>query len=312
MKVVTGRGFYERYGASARQIAPDIGWALLEADGSWSEPPDTCELIVLAGDAYTRAFVNTVSALPQPRWAHTEDAGVDGPFYDAMRAKGVMLTHSPGANAPEVAEFALSFILWTAKRLGDLQAQQRAREWRLLELQSLSDKTLLVIGLGAIGSRVAHYAKGFGMRVLGLRQSAAAVEQVDRQGTLADLAAFLPEADFVVVALPLTPQTRGLIGPTQLARMKPGATLVNIARGAIVDTGAVRDALVAGRLGQACLDVLPTEPWPKDDPLWETPHLFLTPHNAWSSPLYVPRVADIWLDNLGRYVRGEALLHRAF
>lgn len=312
MKVAAGRGFYERYGAAAQRIVPDIGWALLEPDGAWSASPDECELIVLAGDAYTRAFVETVSALPGPRWAHTEDAGIDGPFYDAMRAKGVMLTHSPAANAPEVAEFALSFILWTAKRLGDLQAQQRAHEWRLLDLQSLSDKTLLVIGLGAIGSRIARYAKGFGMRVFGLRRSAAAVEQVDRQGTLADLEAFLPEADFVVVALPLTPHTRGLIGQTQLALMKSGATLVNIARGAIVDIGAVREALGSGQLGQACLDVLSTEPWPKDDPLWDTPNLFMTPHNAWSSPLYLPRVADIWLENLERYARGEALLHRAF
>jgi phosphoglycerate dehydrogenase-like enzyme len=312
MKVAAGRGFYERYGGSARQIVPDIGWALLEPDGSWSAAPEECELIVLAGDGYTRGFVETTSALPGPRWAHTEDAGIDGPFYDAMRTKGAMLTHSPGANAPEVAEFALSFILWTAKRLGDLRAQQLAHEWRLLDLQSLSDKTLLVIGLGAIGSRVARYAKGFDMRVLGLRRAATAVEQVDRQGTLADLRAFLAEADFVVVALPLTPDTQGLIGKAELARMKPGATLVNIGRGAVVDIGAVRDALGSGQLGQACLDVLPTEPWPQDDPLWDTPNLFLTPHNAWSSPLYVPRVADIWLENLGRYVRGEALLHRAF
>jgi phosphoglycerate dehydrogenase-like enzyme len=108
------------------------------------------------------------------------------------------------------------------------------------------------------------------------------------------------------------PQTQGLIGKAELARMKPTATLVNIARGAIVDIVAVRDALTSGRLRHACLDVLPTEPWPKDDPLWDVSNLFFTPHNAWSSPLYLPRVAEVWLENLGRYARGEALLHRAF
>lgn len=312
MKVAAGRKFYERYGTHAQQIVPDIGWALLEPDGSWSEPPEDCDLIVLAGDAYTKAFVETVSQLPVPRWAHTEDAGTDGPFYDAMRAKRVMLSHSPGANAPEVAEFAFSFILWSAKRLGDFQAQQRAREWKLLDLQSLSDKTVLIIGLGAIGRHIARYARGFGMRVLGLRQSSTVVEYVDQQGTLADLQAFLPEADFVVLALPLTLQTQGLIGKKELAQMKPNATLVNIARGAIVDIDALRDALTSSQLRQACLDVLPTEPWPQDDPLWDIPNLFLTPHNAWSSPLYLPRVAEVWLKNLERYVRGEELLHRAF
>ena len=94
--------------------------------------------------------------------------------------------------------------------------------------------------------------------------------------------------------------------------MKPAATLVNIARGAIVDIVAVRDALTSGQLRHACLDVLPTEPWPKDDPLWDVSNLFFTPHNAWSSPLYLPRVAEVWLENLGRYARGETLLHRAF
>ena len=312
MKVAAGRGFYERYGTAAQEIAPDLNWALIDADGSWSAAPEDCDLIVLAGDAYTSAFVAVTSQLSTPRWAHTEDAGTDGPFYDAMRAKQAMLTHSPGANAPEVAEFAFSFILWSAKRLGDFRDQQRAHEWKLLDLDSLSDKTIVIVGLGAIGSHIARYAKGFGMRVLGLRQSATGVEHVDQQGTLSDLHTFLPDADFVVLALPLTPQTQGLIGKAELDLMKPTATLVNIARGAIADIDAVRDALTSGQLRHVCLDVLPTEPWPQDDPLWDVPNLFFTPHNAWSSPLYLPRVAEVWLENLGRYVRGEALLHRAF
>ncbi len=312
MKVAAGRGFYERYGTAAQEIAPDLNWALIDADGSWSASPEDCDLIVLAGDAYTSAFVAVTSQLSTPRWAHTEDAGTDGPFYDAMRAKQAMLTHSPGANAPEVAEFAFSFILWSAKRLGDFRDQQRAHEWQLLDLDSLSDKTIVIVGLGAIGSHIARYAKGFGMRVLGLRQSATGVEHVDQQGTLSDLHTFLPDADFVVLALPLTPQTQGLIGKAELDLMKPTATLVNIARGAIADMAAVRDALTSGQLRHVCLDVLPTEPWPQDDPLWDVPNLFFTPHNAWSSPLYLPRVAEVWLENLGRYVRGEALLHRAF
>ena len=312
MKVAAGRGFYERYGTAAQEIAPDLNWALIDADGSWSAAPEDCDLIVLAGDAYTSAFVAVTSQLSTPRWAHTEDAGTDGPFYDAMRAKQAMLTHSPGANAPEVAEFAFSFILWSAKRLGDFRDQQRAHEWQLLDLDSLSDKTIVIVGLGAIGSHIARYAKGFGMRVLGLRQSATGVEHVDQQGTLSDLHTFLPDADFVVLALPLTPQTQGLIGKAELDLMKPTATLVNIARGAIADMAAVRDALTSGQLRHVCLDVLPTEPWPQDDPLWDVPNLFFTPHNAWSSPLYLPRVAEVWLENLGRYVRGEALLHRAF
>jgi phosphoglycerate dehydrogenase-like enzyme len=312
MQVAAGRSFYERVTAQAQAIDPALRWVLINADGSSSESPEQCDLVVLAGDAYTMPFVEMVLKIPAIRWAHTEDAGTDGRFYDAMRERGVIVTHSPGTNAVEVAEFAFGLILWSAKRLGEFRDNQRAHRWQLLGLESLSDKTILVVGLGAIGKHVAVYAKAFGMRVLGIRQSSETVAHVDEQGTLADLPRFLPVADFIVLAVPLTPKTQGLIGKTELALMKPRTTLVNVARGAVVDTVALKEALVKKQIRQACLDVLSTEPWPAEDDLWDIPNLFLTPHNAWSSPLYLPRVADLWLENLRRYMRGEELLHRAF
>jgi D-2-hydroxyacid dehydrogenase (NADP+) len=147
---------------------------------------------------------------------------------------------------------------------------------------------------------------------LGIRRSAAVVAHVDRQGTLADLAIFLSEADVVVLALPISPEVVGLINKDTLARMKPTATLINVGRGALVDLPALTEALRAGRLRHACLDVLPMEPWPVADNLWDVPRLLITPHNAYSSPLYLQRVGTLWLENLRRYVQGEALLHRAF
>ncbi|MBI3246992.1 MAG: D-2-hydroxyacid dehydrogenase [Deltaproteobacteria bacterium] len=311
MQIAVGHSFYELVQARARTLVPDLEWALVDTQGVWSVPPDDAELLVLAGDTYTNALVERVVQLPRLRWAHTEDAGTDGVFYETMHTRGVTVTHSPGTNAVEVAEFAFALLLRSAKRLGDFREQQRAHQWQLLGLESLSDKTVLIVGLGAIGARLAVYAKAFGMQVLGVRQSSVPVANVDRQGTLADLRRFLPEADFVVLAVPLTEQTRGLIGAQELALMKPTATLINVARGAVVDLPALREALAAKRIRQACLDVLPHEPWPADDTLWETPRLLLTPHNAWSSPLYLRRVAELWLENLSRYVNGAVLLHVA-
>jgi phosphoglycerate dehydrogenase-like enzyme len=310
MKVAAGRIFFERYSTQAQAIVADLQWALLEADGSWSASPQACDLVVYAHDAYRPEFAEQIVQLSTLRWLHTEDAGVDGPFYDAIRAKGAILTNSPGTNAPEVAEFAFSLLLWSAKRLGVLQMQQQQHRWHKLALESLSDKTLLIVGLGAIGGRVATFAKGFGMRVLGIRQAAERVADVDQQGTLADLPQFLSAADFVVLALPATPATNGIIDRTALACMQPTATLINVGRGTLIDLSALQEALATGQLYQACLDVLPSEPWPAGDPLWDLPNLFLTPHNASSSPLYLPRVAEIWLDNLRRYVQGQALLQR--
>ena len=312
MKVAAGRVFFEHFGATAQEIVPDLGWALIDANGSWSASPQDCDLIVYAADAYTDAFVEAVIQIPAPRWAHTEDAGIDGLFYDVMREKKVALTHSPGANAPEVAEVAFSFVLWSAKNLGELHDQQRAHHWQKLPLESLSDKTVLIVGLGAIGSRVAAFSKAFGMRVLGIRRSQEAVANIDRQGTIADFDAFLPEADFVVLAIPIAPEVVDLIDQDALARMKPTATLINVGRGALIDIPALKQTLRAGRLRHACLDVLPTEPWPADDDLWDLPNLLMTPHNASSSPLYIQRVGELWIENLRRYLRGDAMRHRAF
>jgi len=309
MKIAAGRSFYELVKSRAQALVPDLRWALVDLNGSWSDSPDDAELLVLAGDAYTGAFVKRVVQIPALRWAHTEDAGTDGFFYDTMRARGVTVTHSPGANAIEVAEFAFGLVLWSAKRFGDFQEQQRAHRWQLLGLEGLSDKTLLVIGLGAIGCRVVVYAKAFGMRVLGIRQSAERIAEVDEQGTLADLSRFLPLADFVILAIPGATATRNLLGKAEFALMKPTATVINVARGSVLDLAALQEALDEKRIRQACLDVLPQEPWPTDDTLWDHARVFLTPHNAWSSPLYAPRVAELWLENLRRYVRGDTLLH---
>lgn len=311
MKVVTGRHFFERFGARAEEIVPGLQWVLLEPDGSWSGSLEGCALGLLAGDAYHPTWIDAVTALEGLRWVHTEDAGTDGPFYDAMRAKQVLVTHSPGANAIAVAEFAFGLVLWSAKRFADLAELQRQHQWEFLSLTELSVQTLLVVGLGNIGSRVARYGKAFGMRVIGVRQSRERLPEVDQQVTPEALHQVLPEADFVVLAVPLSATTAKLIGAPELALMRRTATLVNIARGKIVDVEALAAALREGRLRHACLDVLPQEPLPAESPLWEVPNLFITPHNAWGSPMYHPRVAEMWYENLRRYVRGEPLLHTA-
>ncbi|MDE0057129.1 MAG: D-2-hydroxyacid dehydrogenase [Defluviicoccus sp.] len=312
MKIAAAHDFHDAVAERAAAICPGIEWALTDRAGAWTVPPEGADAVIYAGDAYTDAFVDAVAAIAPPRWAHTEDAGIDGRFYDDMRAKGVAVTHSPGANAPEVAEFAFAGVMWGAKRLGEFRDQQRAHEWRQLGQTALGSATVLVVGLGAIGSRIAAFARAFGTTVHGIRRSAEPVPGLDRQGTLADLADFLPEADFVVLAVPNTGETAGMIDAGALARMKPTATLVNVGRGALVDIAALREALEAGGIAQAFLDVLPTEPLPADSDLWDIPNLFISPHTACTTPLYIARVGEIWLENLGRFLAGEEMIHRAF
>ncbi len=312
MKIVAARDFHERVREAAEAIRPDIEWALTDETGAWSAAPEGADAIIYAGTAYTDSFVDDMLSIAPPKWAHTEDAGIDGRFYDGMRASGVPVTHSPGANAPEVAELAFAGLMWGAKRLRELRDQQQAHKWDKLVLPGLSATTVLIVGLGAIGSRIAHFARAFGMTVHGIRRAPEPVPGVDRQGVMADLAAFLPEADFVVLALPIADDTAGMIDRTAFAAMKRTAVLVNVGRGALVDIDALRDALESGAIASAFLDVLPVEPWPADSDLWDVPNLFITPHNGSLSPLYAVRVAEIWLENLKRFTAGEPLLHRAF
>ena len=312
MKIAAARDFHDRVAEAAAAVCPDIEWALTDESGAWTAPPEGSEAIVYAGVAYTETFVDDMLSITPPKWAHTEDAGIDGRFYDEMRAKGVPVTHSPGANAPEVAELAFAGLMWAAKRLNEFREGQRAHRWDKLMLPGLSATTVLIVGLGAIGSRVAHYARAFGMTVHGIRRSPEPVPGVDRQGVLADFAAFLPDADFVVLAVPIADDTAGMVDRAALARMKDTAVLVNVGRGALVDVDALRDALATGGIAAAFLDVMPVEPWPAESDLWDIPNLFITPHNGSLSPLYAERVAELWLENLKRYRAGEPLLHRAF
>ena len=151
MKIAAAHDFHDEVAERAAAICPDIEWALTDRAGTWTVSPEGADAVIYAGDAYTEVFVDAVAAIAPPRWAHTEDAGIDGRFYDDMRAKGVAVTHSPGANAPEVAEFAFAGVMWGAKRLGEFRDQQRAHEWRQLGQTALGSATVLVVGLGAIG-----------------------------------------------------------------------------------------------------------------------------------------------------------------
>ncbi|OGQ96324.1 MAG: hypothetical protein A2521_10845 [Deltaproteobacteria bacterium RIFOXYD12_FULL_57_12] len=310
MRIAAGLRFYQRFGRSAQDLWPAVSWALLGPGGGWSTPPQHAEIAVLIDDAYCPRFKEAMLAAPNLCWVHTENSGIDELFYKKILVRNVLLTRSPGANGPETAEFVFAVILRAVKRLGELHCQQQRRCWQRLELEGLGNKTILVIGLGAVGGRVAELARAFGMHVLGIRKKQQPTATVDEIGTLDSLPAFLPRADVVVLALPLSPATRQLFGDAQFRAMKDTVILVNVARGELVDIQALRIALAAKPAMQACLDVMPEEPWPADDDLWQMPNVLLTPHVAWSSPLYRPRAAALWLDNLTRYRQGLPLLHQ--
>lgn len=263
----------------------------------------------------TARFYDALAAAPGLRWIHTHAAGADRPVLLAARARGVLVTTSSGANAAVVAQSALAGMLALARHLPQLLAAQRERRWAPLIgaglPRDLAGQTAMVVGWGPIGRQIGRLLRALGLRVVAVRHGTQpAGDGIPTVGYDA-LGAVLPRADWLVLACPLTERTRGLIGAAELARLPPGARVVNVARGEVVDEPALVAALQQGRLAGAFLDVFAHEPLPAASPLWDLPNVIATPHSAGFSDGNEARVDAIFLDNLRRWRRGEPLRNPA-
>jgi phosphoglycerate dehydrogenase-like enzyme len=259
----------------------------------------------------SRPVLEQILALaPEVRWVHTPSAGVEHLLIPAILEREITLTNSAGVHAIPIAEFVFGFMLAKAKKLATYRAAQAEARWaRDLQLEELYGATLLILGIGGIGQAIAERASAFGMRILGSRRTPrplAGVEQVVGED---GWRALVPEADYLVVATPLTPTTQGMIDSAVFAAMKPSAYLINIARGAVIDEPALLQALHGGRIAGAALDTFEEEPLPAESPLWHAPGVTITPHATSNSPRMRLRQIDLFLENLARFRKGEALMN---
>jgi phosphoglycerate dehydrogenase-like enzyme len=242
-------------------------------------------------------------------------AGTDQFPREELAKRGIRLASAHGVNYRAVAEHAMALILALSRRLPEARDNQAKRVWRGMigdpsrREDELGGKTLLIVGLGQIGGRLAQLAKAFDMRVVGLRRDPAAGRgAADAVHAVKDLASLLPAADFVALTCPLTRETENLIDAEALARMKRSAYLVNVARGRVVDEAALVEALAAHRIAGAGIDVTWEEPLAASSPLWGMEQVLITPHTAGETSRYEDNVIEILRDNLGRLWRGEQRL----
>jgi glyoxylate/hydroxypyruvate reductase A len=256
---------------------------------------------ILYGWNFPRELLREAKRL---RWVQNMGAGVER-FLVPELPRRVALTRVAGIFGPWMAEYALGWCLWFTQRTELFRAQQRERRWSPADPLRLFGGTLCVVGLGDIGRTIARAARAVGMCVVGVSQSGKKVAEAERVYRVRDLKEALTAADFVVLTVPLTETTRGLIGSAELAALKPSAWLVNVARGAIVDEAALLEALRAHRLGGAVLDVFAEEPLPAGHPLWELDNVVITPHI--SGPSTPGEIAPIFNDNLRRYLAQRPL-----
>jgi len=306
--------------ASARRVAAALaGHELIVVDGNGGahavgrtiDPRDARPEIVwltfdaLMGGQLDLFFDTALSG--SVKWLHTQQTGLDSPRYRDVVARGVALTNSH-AQAPAIAEYVLANVLAEAWPIAAARAAQAAGEWRRMPFRELSQSHWLIIGMGAIGREIAARARGFGVKITGINRSGRADPAADAAATLQDLPALLPTADIVVLSAARTEATTDLVDAGFVAAMKPGSTLINIARGELVVDDALLAGLDRGRPGLAILDAFRQEPLPKSHPYWRHPKVRLTAHTSSAGDGMLGRADNFFLENLRRYQAGEELL----
>lgn len=258
--------------------------------------------------------ITWISRAENLRWFQQWGAGTDWLLrHPEIASRDFILTNASGVHAIPISEHILAFMLAFARGLPNAVRTQQKRDWnanRQAATFELAGKTVLIIGIGAIGRRAAQITSALGMRVLGVRRSASeSLPEIEQTGSPEQMDEMLPQADFVVLTQPLTEETRNMFDAKAFSKMKPSAYLINIGRGGTVDEPALIQALQSKQIAGAGLDVFASEPLPPESPLWEMDNVIITAHYSGATPQYNRRALDIFLDNLERYAGGEPLIN---
>lgn len=282
----------------------------LKASVGFAASPDD----VTAGSHYDAVIAPTVSWLPDVlrrleglRWVHFLSAGVDRIWDMNFTWSDISVTKSSGVHAAPMSEYAIAAMLHFAKHFDSFVMQSQRSEWRRNWLDELTERVLLVLGMGSVGTAVAQRARVFGMNVHGFARTARFTPTQEQVHDLSELQAMAAVADYVVVALPLTEQTRLLLGQTFFESLKPGAVLVDMSRGGVVSSTALLQAIDNGTLRGAALDVFEEEPLPLGSPLWNRSNVLITPHVAGTTPYYLERALTVFVRNARQVSRGAGL-----
>lgn len=301
-RIALSLGFHSWAGELVELLAPDEVVAL-PAEGDLA---GAAEAEAAIGGPNPERFRALLAAAPRLRWFHTLSAGVERIIPDIAARPDLVVTNNSGAYDRPIAEHVIATVFAAAKRLPASFAAQGQHTWHDDPKSSdVRGSTLVILGLGSIGGEVAALATGLGMRVIGVRRSAAGGAVGPER-----LAEVTAEADYLAICAPLTDATRGIVGAAVIARMKPTAWLINISRGAVVDEPALLAAVKERRIGGAAIDAWWTEPLPKDSEWWDLPNVIVTPHTSFSSPNIRDRSIALIKENLRRFKAGEELLNR--
>jgi phosphoglycerate dehydrogenase-like enzyme len=294
------------------QLPPEAGIAVGNRVEAFERAASDANVIFnwsLSGDLLREVF----KLSPRVQWVHTRSAGLDNILFPELVESPVPLTNGTGVFSRSLGEFALAGILYFAKDLRRMIRAQEAGLWEQFDITEIVGQTVGIVGYGDIGRAVATRVKAMGMRVIAVKRSGPLLYNVDplveRIYRPDQLGEFLPQCDYVVAAAPLTAQTKGMIGREQFAAMKPSAVVINIGRGPVIDEAAMVEALTAGQIKGAVLDVFDKEPLPNGHPFYGLQNVLLSPHCADHTPDWLERAMQFFVDQFGRFAKGEPLMN---
>lgn len=292
-----------RHRALARRLEVSIGWDGVALDDALRE----ADFLIGIRSRLERL----AERAPRLKWVHVTMAGVDRFLPLDWLPPDVAITNNHGAHGVKAEQYMRMAYTLLNTRMAEITANQHARRWQQVFSPSIIGKTAVVVGLGDLGQAAVRAAQQLGLKVVGVSRTGKKVRGADAVHKTAALDRLLPRADYVVIAVPLTPATRNLLDRARLDLLKPGAGVINIARAQVIDNDALSGKLKRGELAGAVLDVTEPEPLPVESPLWDTPNLILTPHiSCDDSEHYVDISLDLWFQNLERFLNGKPLKSR--
>jgi len=320
--VQLGRPGWERNGATLQAEFPEFSWLVVHTDRldlvapngtittvEWDDAVADVvwmDLDVFRSDVQARHFKLAATGAV-PAWVHTSYAGLENPYWDSIRSRGSVLSLSHLSGVP-ISEYVMSQVLQRFQASAGWDKIRQDHAWTPGEFRELHGSTWLVVGLGAIGAKVANLANAFGAEVTGVRQHIRGDETIPTIAAV-DLAGVRGAADVIVFCVPGGSGSDGLVDAEFLAGLGPNTLIVNVGRGSLIDEPALLTALDAGQLGGAILDVTATEPLPADDPLWNHSLVWITPHGSAAGSGRHQRSLDAFIENLHRWISHEAIPH---
>jgi phosphoglycerate dehydrogenase-like enzyme len=294
------------------QLPPETGIAVGNSVEAFERAAPDANVIFnwsLGGGLLREVFL----MCPRVQWVHTRSAGLDNILFPELIESRVPLTNGTGVFSASLGEFALAGILFFAKDLRRMVRNQEGGVWEQFDITEISGQTVGIVGYGDIGRAVATRVRAMGMRVIAVKRSGPLLYNVDPLVSQIyrpdQLQAFLPQCDYVVVAAPLTAETKGMIGVEEFAAMKPGAVVMNLGRGPVIEEAAMVAALEAGTIRGAVLDVFDREPLPEGHPFYGLQNVLLSPHCADHTPDWMDKAMEFFVEQFGRFAKGEPLMN---